>query len=120
MQVAGKIIHLLPVQTGTGRNGEWIKQEFILETQEQYPKKICISTFGLLATSMDSYSQDDEIIAYYNLESREYNERWYTEVRAFKIEKPKAKSSSDETTQVVEEKQQESINTSVEADDLPF
>lgn len=119
MQVAGKIIHLLPVQTGTGRNGEWIKQEFILETQEQYPKKICISTFGLLATSMDSYSQDEEIIAYYNLESREYNERWYTEVRAFKIEKPKPKTGSEEASQVIPE-QSESINTSAEADDLPF
>lgn len=120
MQVAGKIIHLLPVQTGTGRNGEWIKQEFILETQEQYPKKICISTFGLLATSMDSYSQDDEIIAYYNLESREYNERWYTEVRAFKIERPKVKSDSDVDKGVLKEEKPESIDTSVEADDLPF
>ena len=44
MQINGKLINLLPLQTGQGKNGnEWKKQEFILETSGQYPKKVCIT-----------------------------------------------------------------------------
>ena len=40
LEINGKIIKILPQQSGTGRNGVWKKQDFILETNEQFPKKI--------------------------------------------------------------------------------
>ena len=46
MQLTAKLIQLLPLQSGTGRNGEWRKQDIIVETQDQYPKKVCISLWG--------------------------------------------------------------------------
>lgn len=39
MEIKGKAIHMLPLVTGQGKNGEWRKQEFIIETGDQYPKK---------------------------------------------------------------------------------
>ena len=46
MELKAKLIQLLPLQTGTGKNGEWKKQDIIVETEGQYPKKVCISIWG--------------------------------------------------------------------------
>lgn len=86
-QVSGKIIKILPVVTGQGKNGDWIKQEFVIETADQYPKKICCGAWGAQATNMDSYKVGEKVTVHYNLESREYNEKWFTEVRVWKIVK---------------------------------
>ena len=46
MQLTAKLVQLLPLQTGSGKNGQWKKQDVIVETEGQYPKKICISIWG--------------------------------------------------------------------------
>ena len=46
MQLTAKLVQLLPVQTGTGKNGQWKKQDMIVETEATYPKKICVSVWG--------------------------------------------------------------------------
>ena len=47
LEISGKLIKKLPEVTGTGKNGtNWIKQEFVIETQDQYPKKVCMSVWG--------------------------------------------------------------------------
>ncbi|MCA4897533.1 MAG: DUF3127 domain-containing protein [Bacteroidota bacterium] len=86
MEISGKVIGLLPMQTGQGKNGTWKKQEFILETPGQYPKKVCVSLWG---DKVDEFrvNAGDSLTASINIESREYNGRWYTEVRAWKISK---------------------------------
>jgi hypothetical protein len=86
MEVIGKIVQILPVQNGTSQRGEWKKQEFILETNEQYPKKICISGWAERVDQIQTLAIGSEVRVSINLESREYNERWYTDVRAWKIE----------------------------------
>ncbi|MBN4049735.1 DUF3127 domain-containing protein [Bacteroidales bacterium AH-315-N07] len=88
MEITGKIIKILPLQTGTSQNGEWKKQEFILETPGQYPKKVCITIWG---DKIDQFeiAEGDEVTASVDIESREYNERWYTDVKAWKVEKEK-------------------------------
>jgi hypothetical protein len=85
MEITGQIIQLLPEVTGTGRSGNsWRKQEFILETRGQYPRKVCMSLWG---DKIDQFALQSgaEITASVELESREYNGRWYTDVRAWKI-----------------------------------
>ena len=86
MELKGKVIQLLPPQTGMGKKGQWKKQEFIVETQTQYPKKVCLSVWG---DKIDQFkiSEGDIVNISVDLESREYNGRWYTEARAWKIEK---------------------------------
>ena len=86
MEVKGKVIQLLALQSGMGKKGPWKKQEFILETQSQYPKKICLSVWG---EKVDQYNLavGDLVNVAVDLESREYNGRWYTEARAWKVDK---------------------------------
>jgi hypothetical protein len=92
MELKGKVIQILPAQTGMGKKGQWKKQEFIVETQAQYPKKVCLSAWG---DKIDQFglSVDDMVNVSVDLESREYNGRWYTEARAWKVEKSGNSSS---------------------------
>lgn len=83
MNLKGKVIQVLPEQTGQGKNGDWKKQDIIIETEGQYPKKVCVSLWGdKVGTVLNGASVDVQL----DPESREYNGRWYTELRAWKIE----------------------------------
>lgn len=88
MEISGKIIQILPEETGEGRNGPWKKQNFILETQDQYPKKVCISVWGD-KIDLKGFGENSEVTASINIESREYNGRWYTDVKAWRVVKAK-------------------------------
>ncbi|UBM60846.1 DUF3127 domain-containing protein [Marinilongibacter aquaticus] len=85
MEISGNIIQVLPLQTGEGRNGAWKKQDFVIETEGQYPKKVCVSMWGdKIDASLIQVGQS--VTASIDIESREYNGRWYTDVRAWKID----------------------------------
>jgi len=85
LEITGKLIKKLPEQTGEGKFGKWIKQDFIIETTDQYPKKVCFSTWGDKTDILKKFSEGDTITVSFNPESREYNEKWYTDLRAWKI-----------------------------------
>lgn len=98
MQLTAQLTNLLPIQTGTGKNGEWKKQDIIVEIQNNNEsniifgqriagaeKKLCISIWG------DKINQDQLKIGNllkidFDIESREYNNKWYTDIKALKIE----------------------------------
>lgn len=86
MEIQGKIISKLPPVSGQGKNGEWRLQEYVLETTEQYPKKVC---FGLFGDRIDKnpVEIDDFVTVSFDIESREWNGRWFTSIRAWKVEK---------------------------------
>ena len=87
LKIVGKLIKILPEVSGQSQKGPWSKQEFVLETLEaQYPKKVCLTAWGDKVADLKSFTLDDTIKATFSAESREYNERWYTELRAFRIE----------------------------------
>ncbi len=85
--LTGKLLQILPQQTGTGKNGPWLKQDFIIETPGEFPRKICISAWGDKADGIAGFQEGDQVKVSVNIESREYNERWYTDVKAWRIEK---------------------------------
>jgi Domain of unknown function (DUF3127) len=94
MQLTAKLTQLLPIQTGTGKNGEWKKQDIIVETEGQYPKTICVSVWG------DKINQSqlqigNELRIDFDIESREFNNKWYTDIKAWKIE---VAGSNDQVT----------------------
>lgn len=87
MEIIGKIIQVLPLQQGTSKSGNpWKKQEYVLETQENYPKKVKFDFFGERADQYPLQLGDDVRVSF-DLESREFNGRWYTDVRGWKAEK---------------------------------
>ena len=86
MEISGKIIAVLPIATGQGKNGTWRSQDYVLETADQYPKKVCFNLFG---DKIDQYQIgiDETVNISFDVESREYNGRWYTTVRAWNVDK---------------------------------
>lgn len=86
LEIEGKIIQILPKQSGTSKNGNWTKQECIIETMEQFPKKVCITLWGEKFSNFEQlYPINTTIKANINIESREYMGRWYTDVRAWSV-----------------------------------
>jgi len=86
MEIQGKVVKILPLQTGDNARGGWKKQDFVLETPGQYPKQVCISLWGD-KIDQTPLVEGEEITASINVESREFNDRWYTDVKAWKIQK---------------------------------
>lgn len=87
MEIVGKIIQVLPVQEGIGKNGNpWKVQGYVLETQEQYPRKVQFEIFGEDRIKNNPCQVDDIVTVSFDIESREFNGRWYTSIRAWKVQ----------------------------------
>ena len=86
MELIGKIVQVLPLQSGTSKAGNpWQKQEYILETLgTQYPRKVC---FNLVGDNVNKFPLQvgQEVTVSIDVESREFNGRWYTDVRAWNV-----------------------------------
>ena len=88
VELTGRITQILPLEQGVSKAGNsWRKVVFILETQDQYPRKVAIS---LLNDNIDKYAIQVGMVVTANLEieSREWNGKWYTEVKAWQITYP--------------------------------
>lgn len=113
MEITGKIIKALPLQSGQGKNGVWKKQDYILEIpSEKFPKKVCITIWG---DNIDKFNiQEGNIItAGIDIESREYNGKWYTDVKAWKVTTNDSTSVQNSNAVITESSLKEN-------DDLPF
>jgi len=95
LNIQGKVVEVLEEQSGEGRNGPWRRRDFILEMEDRFSKKVCVSQWGD-SIDNDSVAIGETVKAFINLQSREYNGRWYTDVRAWRIEKDGAGASGDE------------------------
>ena len=124
MEIIGKVAQLLPLVTGQGRNGEWRKQEFIIEIADgQFPKKICFSLWGD-KIDQAGLSLNEMVKVFFDVESREYNARWFTEAKAWKVEKQGTGASSGTSAHTsspqVPNDAPASFNAAPVEDDLPF
>lgn len=88
MEIAGKIIQVLPAQEGVSKStgNPWKLQSYILETLDQYPRRVCFEIFGEDRIKNNPCNVDDTVTVSFDLESREFNGRWYTSVRAWRVQ----------------------------------
>ncbi len=86
LKITGTVEQILEMQTGTSQRGEWRKQDFVMDLPGEYPRKVCVTVWG---DNIDRFglNQGDQVTASIDLQSREYNGRWYTDVKAWKVEK---------------------------------
>lgn len=84
LAITGTVTQILPEQSGEGKNGVWRKQEFILETEGKFPKPVCVVMWG---DNIDSFAvkKGERLTAHIDIQSREFNGRWYTDVKAWKV-----------------------------------
>jgi hypothetical protein len=86
LEIAGKLKSIFEPVTGESQKGAWSKQEFLIETFDTYPKVIHCSVWGDKMAQLSRFNVGEPVRASINLESREYNGRWYTEIRVWKID----------------------------------
>ena len=88
MDISGKIIQKLPLQQGVSKTSgnPWSIQAYVLETQEQFPRKVCFEIFGEQRIKDNPCEIDDLVTVSFDIESREFNGRWYTSIRAWKVQ----------------------------------
>ncbi|HLP33115.1 MAG TPA: DUF3127 domain-containing protein [Bacteroidia bacterium] len=87
LELTGKIVQKLNKTEGVSKAGKnWSKQEFVIETQETYPKKVCLSVMNEKVSELEKFSPGTVVTASLNIESREYNGKWYTDVKAWRIQ----------------------------------
>lgn len=118
MELTGKLLQVLQLQTGQGKNGPWQKQEFVVETADQFPKKVCFSLWGEKINDLKNFNPGSTIKVNFSLESREYNNRWYTDARAYRIES--ASTQVEGSPDSVPPPLVDPIDLSPKDDDLPF
>lgn len=120
LELSGKLSQFLPEVSGTGKNGTtWAKRDFVIETIDSFPKKICLSAWGDKTSELTGIGIGEMIKVSFDVQSREYNGKWYTDLRAWKIEKMGASTPGVPQTQ-----ESGSFNSSPAGenanDDLPF
>ena len=125
LELEGRIARKLPVQQGTSARGAWAKQEFIFEYQEgNFPAQICMNVWGEeKVRDLDKYQVGDKVKISFNLSSREYNGRWYTDVRAWRIEPAGASQQPahhEPAAPVAPMPTADDMSTPLSDDDLPF
>jgi hypothetical protein len=86
MEVQGILKQILRLESGESKSGKtWQKQTIIVETQETYPKLIAVEVSEKALSRLQDYSEGMTITCSINIESREYNGRWFTSVKCWKI-----------------------------------
>ena len=88
MEITGKIIAALEARSGQSRTtgNMWMSQEYVLETAEQYPKRICFNVWGEDKIKLFNIQVGTEYTVSFDINAREYQGRWYNDVRAWKVE----------------------------------
>ncbi len=132
MEIQGKVVRLGNLTEGTSPRGAWRKQELIIETLEQYPKQVCLVCWGDRVAEAQNFTPGQVIKAQISIESREFNGKWYTDVRPFRFEMEMPQQQSQPiqqtqqfTSQTFEQQPQNNIPvtdyfTTDNGDDLPF
>jgi len=96
LTVKGKVVKVLEMESGVSRSGnQWKKQEFVVETQEQFPKKICFTVFNDKISLLAGFTGGEDVEVSFDIESREFNGKWYHNINAWKIDKSGQKAAPE-------------------------
>ncbi len=96
MEITGKIIAVLPERGGTSaRTGnEWKVASYVLETMEQYPRKMTFDVFGSDRIQSLNIQLGEMLTVNFEIDAHEYNGRWFNNIRAFSVNRNTAPTAS--------------------------
>lgn len=84
LEITGKVMNVLPTQSGNGKNGEWVKNFFVIQTHGEYPKNICFSVMGKEKWEKMNIQVGMTYNVSFDVESREWNGKYFTDLSAWK------------------------------------
>lgn len=127
MEFEGTVFKIMAATTGTSARGEWQRQDVVFEMQEgTFARKICVTFFNK-PEDVARLKEGATYTVSVNVESREYNGRWYTDIRAWRLQ-PKQNDAPSATPGAAPTPDMPPIAAepsyaaapATEADDLPF
>ncbi len=87
MEITGRLIQILPNVEGDSQRGHWVRGGFVIETGDDYPRKVAFTAFGEERVAMyRDIPMQSMVTVTFTPESREFNERWYTDLRCSRIQ----------------------------------
>lgn len=87
MEISGRLIKILQEVRGESQRGPWVRGGFVIETDGDYPRQVAFTTFGEDRLAMvKSIPLNTPVVVNFNPESREYEGRWYTDLRCSRIQ----------------------------------
>ena len=86
MEIIGKVVRLGNLTEGTSARGPWRKQDLIIETEEQYPRTVCLTCWTNQIEEIQKFAPGQSIKAQIEISSREFNGKWYTDVRVWRFD----------------------------------
>ena len=124
MELQGKVIAVLPERSGVSARGEWKTQDYVIETHDQYPRKMVFNVFGADRIAQFAIKAGEEITVSFDIDSHEYQGRWFNSIRAWNIQRIDAAASQAASPVPAADAQAPfppAAQTEEEsADDLPF
>jgi hypothetical protein len=87
MEITGKLIQILPNVEGESARGHWVRGGFVIETGEDFPRKVAFTAFGEDRVAMVKNIPMGQLVQVtFTPESREFNEKWYTDLRCSRVQ----------------------------------
>lgn len=125
MELSGKVIAVLEPRSGVSRTGnEWKVQEYVIETHDQYPRKMCFDIFGADKIEQFHIQVGEEITVSFDIDAREWNGRWFNSIRAWKVERVASSSAGPQPMDAMPfppaPEAPGDFSVTDEKDDLPF
>lgn len=130
MEIQGKVIAVLPERSGVSARGEWKSQTYVIETQEQYPKKMAFDVFGADRIANFGIQLGEVINVSFDIDAHEYQGRYFNQIRAWNVTKVSQQATAQTPAGVAQPsapytppaqpQQPQSAAPSSDPDDLPF
>ena len=92
MEFEGVVYKILPPTSGTSARGEWKRQDVVFELPQEFSRKICVTFFNK-DSEVAQLHEGMACTVSVNVESREFNGRWYTDVKAWRVQPKVAESA---------------------------
>ena len=121
MEISGKIIAILQPRGGVSKAGnEWKMQEYVIETHEQYPKKMCFEVFGTEKIEQFKIQIGEELTVSFDVDARQWQDRWFNSFRAWNVKRSTAPQPASQPTSLANRKNDDLPFCDLLADDSPF
>ena len=122
MELSGKVIAVLEPRGGVSKTGNaWKVQEYVIETHDQYPRKMCFDVFGEDKINQFNIQVGEELTVHFDIDAREWQGRWFNSIRAWKVDRAtQGPDAPFAPADAVPFPPAPEFNPSDEKDDLPF
>ena len=121
MEISGKIIAILQPKGGVSKAGnEWKMQEYVIETHEQYPKKMCFEVFGAEKIEQFKIQIGKELTVSFDVDARQWQDRWFNSIRAWNVNRSMEPQLTTQPTSLANSNNDDLQFGDFLADDPPF